>query len=64
MRRGTTEYALGVLFKLDGGIYAHLPLGAATKLGDPNFKLPFSFIYGDWDWVRKMDEDFSRHLIS
>ena len=57
MRKGTTEYALGVNFKLDGDldIVAHLPLGAYEKLLNPQFILPFSFIYGDQDWVEEMD---------
>ena len=63
MRRGTTEYALGVNFKLDGGIVAHLPLGADDKLLNPNFDLPFSFIYGDYDWVMNMDEGFSKLVV-
>jgi len=65
MRRGTTEYGLGVMFGLgDGGIKAHKPLGTSERLMDPNFKVPFSFVYGDeLDWVKKMDEGYSKYVI-
>ncbi len=32
-------------------------------LKDSKFEIPFSFIYGDIDWVLNVDEGVSRQLI-
>lgn len=40
-----------------------MPLSAPHKLGNPDFPLPFSFIYGEFDWVYLLDEYASRALI-
>ena len=33
------------------------------KLGKPDFPVPFSFIYGDMDWVARIDDGASLRLI-
>jgi len=47
MRKGTTEYALGIIFYVDNGYEAHHPIGTSEKLCSSDFTLPFSIIYGD-----------------
>merc|ERR1712093_746547 len=44
-------------------LLAKIPLGEDDRLGDPDFKLPFSFVFGDGDWVRSADQGFSPQLI-
>ena len=61
MRRGTTEYSLAVLF--DMFLTAARPLGGRDMLGDPEFAVPFSFVFGDGDWVRSADGGSSEKLI-
>ena len=55
MRESTTECALMVLF--DCALQAKLPLSNKDKLGNPNFPLPFTIIYGENDWVLRIDDD-------
>jgi hypothetical protein len=55
MRRGTTEYAIMLMF--NPTLTAELPLGTKDKLGNPEFPVPISFFYGDEDWVVNVDED-------
>ncbi len=61
MRKGTSEYALMVLFDLR--LQAHHPLGTENKLCNPCFPLNFSFVYGDSDWVRSIDLDYARYCV-
>lgn len=42
---------------------AHLPLGTKEKLANPEFPIPVSFIYGDNDWTRVVDQDFCKVCI-
>jgi hypothetical protein len=42
MRKTTTDFALFILFKTD--LMAIVPLGDSTLLGNPDFKVPISFI--------------------
>jgi len=57
LRQGTTEYALMVNF--EHGLQAKVPLSNQDKLGRPDFPVPFSFVYGDADWVPSVDEGAS-----
>ena len=61
MRKGTTEHAIAVMF--DKTLMAKVPLGNDDRLGDPNFQLPFTIVFGDGDWVRSADQEFSPNLI-
>ena len=49
MRKGTTDKGITNLFELP--LIAHIPLGADNKLGNPDYPIAFTFIYGDNDWV-------------
>ena len=49
MRRGSTEYALCIMFKL--GMFAINYLEHENYLANPEFKMPMSFFYGDIDWT-------------
>jgi len=62
MREGTTEYALKNMFEVP--LLAHEPLNTKEKLGNPTFPLAFSFVYGDDDWVRVLDEEASVLLVN
>jgi hypothetical protein len=46
-----------VLF--DCALQARLPLSDKERLGNPNFPIPFSIIYGDNDWVLRIDDNQS-----
>ena len=50
MRKGTTEYALMVLFEV--GFVPFFSLSDEDRLGRSNFPIPVSVIYGDRDWVK------------
>jgi pimeloyl-ACP methyl ester carboxylesterase len=41
------------------------PVGGPDHLGDTNFPVDVSYIYGekDSDWVRDMEEDFAKGLV-
>ena len=56
MRKGTTEQAMPLLFNV--GIQCKTPIGNRLKASG----LDCSFIYGDEDWVRLVDEDWSKNV--
>lgn len=62
MREGTTERALKNMFEIP--LLAHEPLNTVERLGDPNFPLAYSFVYGDDDWVCVLDEGISLTLVN
>ena len=62
MREGTTEYALKNMFEIP--LLAHEPLNTIDRLGNPNFQIAFSFVYGDDDWVGVLDEGASLALVN
>jgi hypothetical protein len=62
MRESLSECALMVLF--DCALQAKLPLSDKERLGNPNFPIPFSIIYGDNDWVLRIDDNQSQDLIN
>ena len=49
MREGSTEYAIFICFEI--GMFAHNPLEAVNRLGNPDLPIPVSFYYGDIDWM-------------
>ena len=61
MREGTTERGITNLFELP--LIAHIPLGAEDKLGNPDYPIACTFIYGDNDWVQNIDDQASLRLI-
>ena len=61
MRKGTTEYALMVLF--DEGLQPKVSLSLPEMMGDPNFPISFAIFFGDQDWVRNMDAGCSETLV-
>ena len=54
MRKGTTEHAIFTCFEF--GLYPKLSLGHPDRLANKDFPIPVSFIYGENDWVRRVDE--------
>ena len=45
------------------GLVCKLPLEAENKLGNPNFPIPVSFIYGDDDWVANFELDAPKRVV-
>ena len=60
-RRGTTEHALTINFNFV--LDCHTPLGTKEHFCSPTFPLDVSFIYGDADWVRHVDEDYAKNCV-
>ena len=60
-RKGTSEYALIICFKQ--GLKPDYPLGTEEKLFNPDFPCPFSFVYGDNDWTRRVDKYYGKECI-
>ena len=52
----------GLILAFNQGCVAALPLGAPDKLGDPDFPIPVSYIYGETDWARYVDEAYSKKV--
>ena len=59
MRPGTTEYALFQLFAI--GIRSKY--GLNNLLNSEDFKVEFTIIFGDIDWVKELDSGASELLI-
>lgn len=38
-------------------------LAGPRFLGNPDFNVPFSFVFGDVDWVKSIDQEASARLI-
>ena len=62
MRKTTSDCALMNIF--NAGCVSQLPLGTSDKLGNKNLELSVSFLYGDDDWARYADEDFSKFVTN
>lgn len=60
-RPGTTEFGLMICFNFS--LQAHLPLGTPEKLLREDFPIPVSFIYGENDWTRVVDQDFGKQIV-
>ena len=58
VRDGTTEYAIMVMF--DSSLHAVHPLH--DQLAESSF--PVSFIYGDRDWTKIIDQNTPDDIIS
>ena len=61
MRKSTSDCALMIMF--NQGLQAYLPLGTVDKLCNPDLPIPVSFIMGDNDWVRYLDEDYGQICV-
>ena len=62
MSPGTSEYAVQVEFEF--GLQARGPLSGPNKLGQENFPIPVSFLYGVLDWTVKVDGDAYKSIIA
>ena len=56
MRKGTSEYAMMILF--DVGIFCKTPIG--DRLIESG--IDCSFIYGEQDWVLLVDEEYGKKI--
>lgn len=56
MRKGTTEYAMPLLFNV--GIQCKTPIGNRLKESG----IPCSFVYGDQDWVPLVDGEWAKNI--
>mmetsp|Transcript_5603 Transcript_5603/g.9648 ORF Transcript_5603/g.9648 Transcript_5603/m.9648 type:complete len:88 (+) Transcript_5603:817-1080(+) len=41
----------------------HAKVSLSNELGKSDFPVPFSFIYGDQDWVKQVDEGSTERLL-
>ena len=59
LRKGTTDYAICVTYDFVYNCVA--PVGGLDHLGNENFPVDITFIYGDKDsdWVLQMEGDFA-----
>lgn len=62
MRPGTSEHGIMVCFNFS--LQTTLALGTAEKLLNPEFPIPLSFVYGDKDWTRVVDQDFAKECVA
>ena len=62
MKPSTSDFSLMILF--NEGMQAQLPLGTEDKLGNKKFPIPVSFIMGQEDWVRYLDEDYGQTCVN
>ena len=61
-RAGTTEFGLNICFDLS--LYCKAtPLAHPSRLGNAEFPVPVSFVYGQHDWVRRVDEEAGRVVV-
>jgi hypothetical protein len=44
-------------------LVAKIPLSLKDRLGNPDFQLPISVIFGDQDWVKDVDGGASLKLV-
>ena len=54
IRPPSTETCIMIMF--GEGLVSHYPLEASDKLGNTDFPIPVSFIYGENDWVPLYEE--------
>ena len=52
---------MNIMFEYD--ITPKISLSDSTKLGNPEFQIPFSIVFGDDDWMESYDDGWSRKLI-
>ena len=55
MKKSTTDSSIMITFK--PGLICQDPLNTKDKLGSGSFPIAVSFIYGDTDWVKRMEQD-------
>jgi len=60
-KEGTYEYSFNIMFEHD--ISPKISLSDLTKLGNEDFPVPFSIVFGDDDWMTKCDDGCSKYLI-
>ena len=47
----------------DHDVSPKISLSEPSKLGNPDFSVPFSIVFGDSDWMTKYDDGCSKYLI-
>lgn len=62
MRPSDTEHAVNILF--NNQMAAEMPLGTTMKLASYMFDMPMSFIYGEHDWVCRIEEDVADVILT
>ena len=60
-RPGTTEYSIPLQF--ESGLRAKMGLDHHSRLGNPDFKIPFCIVMGEIDYVKSLDQGASENLI-
>jgi hypothetical protein len=62
MRKGTFEYSMNIMFEYE--IIPKISLSDENMLADEKFKVPFSIVFGDDDWMAGYDDGCSKSLIN
>lgn len=57
------ETDLVLLINFDFSLRPFLPLGSKSVLGNSNFEVPTSIMFGEFDWMRKVDDGASQDVI-
>lgn len=52
---------MNIMFEYD--ITPKISLSEISKLGNPEFSVPFSIVFGDDDWMESYDDGCSKFLI-
>ena len=65
LRKPTFEFALDKMFDitLEETLIAVHPLSSETLLGSKDFKLGFSFVFGESDYMNHIDDGQSQKLL-
>lgn len=57
MRKGTFEYSMNIMFEYE--IIPKVSLSDENQLVSESFKVPFSIVFGNDDWMLGYDDGFS-----
>ena len=57
------KVSCGILINMGPGMVCYEPLGAENYLASSSFPLSVSFIFGDVDWMAKLEEDGPKKVV-
>lgn len=58
-----TETDIALLINFDYEMRSYYPLGSTNVLMDPDFPIPISIMFGEYDWMQGVDQGFSKKII-
>lgn len=57
------ETDIVLLINFDSSLRSYLPIGSKQMLTSPDFNVPMSIMFGEYDWMRKIDSGASEEII-